>query len=49
MGIFGLGAALPVVVLAYVSRSAMMRIRGLLRLGSLLPGRQKIWLGAGGN
>lgn len=30
MGIFGLGAALPVVVLAYVSRSAMMRIRGQL-------------------
>lgn len=30
MGIFGLGAALPVVVLAYVSRSAMMRIRGRL-------------------
>lgn len=30
MGVFGLGAALPVVVLAYVSRSAMMRIRGRL-------------------
>lgn len=30
MGIFGLGAALPVVVLAYVSHSAMMRIRGQL-------------------
>jgi cytochrome c biogenesis protein CcdA len=30
MGIFGLGAALPVVVLAYMSRSAMMRIRGQL-------------------
>lgn len=30
MGIFGLGAALSVVVLAYVSRSAMMRIRSRL-------------------
>lgn len=30
MGIFGLGAALPVVALAYVSRSAMMKIRGRL-------------------
>lgn len=30
MGIFGVGAALPIVVLAYVSRSAMMRIRGRL-------------------
>ena len=30
MGIFGLGAAMPVVSLAYVSRSAMMRIRGQL-------------------
>ncbi len=30
MGIFGLGAALPVVALAYVSRGAMMRMRGKL-------------------
>lgn len=30
MGIFGLGAALPVVVLAYVSRGAMMKMRGKL-------------------
>lgn len=28
MGVFGLGAALPVVALAYVSRSAMSRLRG---------------------
>jgi cytochrome c-type biogenesis protein len=28
MGIFGLGAAAPVVLLAYVSRSAMTRLRG---------------------
>ena len=30
MGIFGLGAALPVVALAYVSRSAMAKMRGKL-------------------
>ena len=30
MGIFGLGAALPVVVLAYASRSAMLKMRGKL-------------------
>jgi cytochrome c-type biogenesis protein len=30
MGIFGLGAALPVVALAYVSRGAMMKMRGTL-------------------
>ena len=30
MGIFGAGAALPVVALAYVSRGAMIRIRGKL-------------------
>ena len=28
MGVFGLGAALPVVALAYVSRSAMLNMRG---------------------
>ena len=34
MGIFGIGAALPVVALAYVSRGAMMQIRGkLMRAG----------------
>ena len=34
MGLFGVGAALPIVILAYVSRSAMMSIRGtLLRAG----------------
>ncbi len=30
MGVFGVGAALPVVVLAYLSRTAMMRVRGKL-------------------
>lgn len=30
MGIFGVGAALPVLVLAYVSRGAMMKMRGRL-------------------
>ena len=30
MGVFGLGAALPVVVLAYVSRGAMLKMRGKL-------------------
>lgn len=30
MGLFGMGAALPVVVLAYLSRSAMLRVRGRL-------------------
>lgn len=30
MGIFGLGAALPVVALAYVSRGAMIKMRGKL-------------------
>jgi cytochrome c biogenesis protein CcdA len=28
MGVFGIGAALPVVALAYVSRSAMLKMRG---------------------
>jgi cytochrome c biogenesis protein CcdA len=32
MGIFGIGAALPVVALAYVSRGAMGRVRGKLML-----------------
>lgn len=30
MGLFGIGAALPVVILAYVSRTAMMKVRGQL-------------------
>jgi len=30
MGVFGLGAALPVVALAYLSRAAMMKVRGKL-------------------
>ncbi|SDH74189.1 cytochrome c biogenesis CcdA family protein [Propionivibrio dicarboxylicus] len=30
MGVFGIGAALPIIVLAYVSRSAMVRLRGRL-------------------
>lgn len=42
MGIFGAGAALPMVVLAYVSRDAMMRVRGKLmqsgKTGKMLLG-----------
>lgn len=42
MGIFGLGAALPVVALAYVSRGAMVKMRGQLmqagKTGKLLLG-----------
>lgn len=30
MGVFGLGAALPVIALAYLSRAAMMKVRGQL-------------------
>lgn len=30
MGVFGVGAALPLVALAYVSRAAMMKVRGKL-------------------
>jgi cytochrome c biogenesis protein CcdA len=30
MGLFSVGAALPIVILAYISRSAMMRVRGTL-------------------
>ena len=30
MGVFGIGAALPVVILAYLSRAAMMKARGKL-------------------
>jgi len=42
MGIFGIGAALPVVALAYVSRGTMIKIRGKLmqagKTGKLLMG-----------
>lgn len=42
MGIFGMGAALPVVALAYVSRGTMIKIRGKLmqagKTGKLLLG-----------
>lgn len=42
MGIFGIGAALPVVALAYVSRSAMLKMRGSLmqagKTGKMLLG-----------
>jgi len=42
MAVFGIGAALPIVALAYVSRSAMMRIRGQLmqagKTGKLILG-----------
>lgn len=42
MGIFGLGAALPVVALAYVSRGAMVKMRGQLmqagKTGKLILG-----------
>jgi len=42
MGVFGIGAALPIVVLAYVSRSAMMQMRGKLmqagKTGKMLLG-----------
>jgi len=30
MGVFGLGAALPVIALAYLSRAAMIKVRGQL-------------------
>lgn len=42
MGIFGIGAALPVVILAYLSRAAMMKVRGRLmqagKTGKLILG-----------
>lgn len=42
MGVFGIGAALPIVALAYASRSAMIRLRGRLmqagKTGKLLLG-----------
>lgn len=50
MGIFGMGAALPVVALAYVSRGAMMKMRGTLmqagKTGKLVLGVVMIALAA---
>jgi cytochrome c biogenesis protein CcdA len=50
MGVFGIGAALPVVALAYVSRSAMARIRGKLmqagKTGKIILGAIMIALAA---
>ncbi len=50
MGIFGIGAALPIVVLAYVSRSAMMKMRGKLmhagKIGKMILGAVMIALSA---
>ena len=50
MGIFGLGAALPVVALAYVSRGAMLNMRGKLmqagKTGKVLLGAIMIGLAA---
>jgi cytochrome c-type biogenesis protein len=42
MGIFGVGAALPVIILAYLSRTVMMKVRGSLmqagKTGKLILG-----------
>jgi len=50
MGIFGIGAALPVVALAYVSRGAMMKMRGKLleagKTGKMILGAVMIALAA---
>ena len=50
MGIFGIGAALPVVALAYVSRSAMLKMRGKLmqagKTGKMILGAIMIALAA---
>lgn len=50
MGIFGVGAALPVVALAYVGRSAMMKMRGTLmqagKTGKMILGIVMIALAA---
>jgi cytochrome c biogenesis protein CcdA len=50
MGVFGMGAALPVVALAYVSRSAMMKMRGKLlqagKTGKMILGAVMITLAA---
>lgn len=48
MGIFGIGAALPIVGLSYLSRSAILKIRGKLMLvgktGKLILGVVMIFL-----
>ena len=48
MGVFGIGAALPIVVLAYVSRGAMLKMRGRLiqagKTGKILLGAIMIGL-----
>jgi cytochrome c biogenesis protein CcdA len=50
MGIFGIGAALPIVALAYVSRSAMLKMRGKLmqagKTGKVILGAVLIALSA---
>jgi cytochrome c biogenesis protein CcdA len=50
MGVFGIGAALPIVVLAHVSRSAMMKTRGKLlqagKTGKMVLGAVMIALAA---
>lgn len=50
MGIFGVGAALPVVALAYVSRGAMLKMRGKLmqagKTGKMILGTIMIALAA---
>ena len=50
MGVFGIGAALPIVALAYASRSAMAKMRGQLlqagKTGKLLLGAVMIALAA---
>lgn len=50
MGVFGIGAALPVVALAYVSRGAMMKARGKLmqagKTGKMILGAIMIALAA---
>jgi cytochrome c biogenesis protein CcdA len=50
MGIFGIGAALPIVALAYVSRGAMLKMRGKLmqagKTGKMILGAVMIALAA---
>lgn len=50
MGIFGIGAALPIVVLAYLSRTAMMKVRGQLmqagKTGKILLGMVMVGIAA---
>lgn len=51
MGVFGIGAALPIVALAYVSRAAMLRVRGKLmqagKTGKLILGAAMLVIAAG--